>query len=321
MKKLIVLLLALAMVGAVSAQVTTSVSLSGSVYLWNQQAATQALKFAPNGSGYDVLTLAAQNKDGTAGLWVKDTNLFASPSFNVDCWAAWYKVGAVKTSLGSMNGGSYVQYLVNGWLGNYGPTDSMYGYGVLAEATVAPGATVAAYYPLPLNGASTITTALETSSIGVSYNIPKTANIVGQVNLGLVANNTTANVGFDYTGMPGLDAYGWFEFQQSGSKLTAGIGGQYVQPTWRVGAEFEGINSFAAYDVIASARYYVQPTLFVQVRPEYRSTGRIRVRGMVDYLFGNGFVVEPMVGYDVNPVAGAYNGLVSYVRFTYSLSM
>ncbi|TXT41789.1 MAG: hypothetical protein FD137_2596, partial [Spirochaetes bacterium] len=54
MKKLIVLLLALAMVGAVSAQVTTAVGLYGEVTLVDE--AGQG-KFTPWGNGYDTLTL------------------------------------------------------------------------------------------------------------------------------------------------------------------------------------------------------------------------------------------------------------------------
>jgi len=336
MKKLIVLLLAIAMVGAVSAQVTTSVTLSGSVYLWNKQsAAADAAKISPNGSGYDVLTIAAQGKDGNYGVWLKDTNLFASTTYitgvnfvtstttsatqtflNIDYWGAWYKVGGVKASLGALYGGSFVQYFNNGWLENYDPTDSMYGNGLLVE-TAAPVSGFNAGVYLPLSGATLVNT-VEKASVGFNYAVGKAATVCGQVNLDLVTSATIANVGFDFTGVKGLDAYGWFEYQQAAAIVRGGIGAQYKAATWRAGAEFEGDNNFANWDAIANLRYYVMPTLFVQVRPEYRSTGRIRVRGYVNYAFGNGFAIEPMVGYDKN--GATYDGLVSYVRLTYSMS-
>jgi hypothetical protein len=313
MKKLIVLLLTIAMVGAVSAQVTTAVSLSGSVYLWNKQsAAADKATLSPNGT----LTFSAQDKDGKYGFKVKDNDLITTPAFNPDYWAVWSKVSGVKASMGSLNGGSFVQYFNNGWLGSSNPTDAMYGNGLLVEtATAISGFNVGVF--LPLSGA-TLSNTLQMTSAGFNYAVGEIATVCGQVNLDLVTNATTANVGFDYTGFPGLDAYGWFEYQQAGSKVAGGVGGQYKAKTWRAGAEFEGANNFSAWDVVANARYYVTPVLFVQVRPEYRSTNRFRVRGYVNYAFGNGFSAEAMAGYDNNPVG--YTGFISYAKLGYSVS-
>ena len=317
MKKLIVLLLTIAMVGAVSAQVTTSVSLSGSVYLWNKQtAAADAASLSPNGAGSDILKFSATGKDGNYGLFVQDNDLIKTVAFNPDYWAVWYKVSMVKASMGSLNGGSFVQYFNNGWLGSSNPTDAMNGKGLLVEtATAISGFNVGVF--LPLSGA-TLSNTLQMTSAGFNYAVGEIATVCGQVNLDLVTNATTANVGFDYTGFPGLDAYGWFEYQQAGSKVAGGVGGQYKAKTWRAGAEFEGANNFSAWDVVANARYYVTPVLFVQVRPEYRSTNRFRVRGYVNYAFGNGFSAEAMAGYDNNPVG--YTGFISYAKLGYSVS-
>ncbi len=60
MKKLIVLLLAFAMVGAVSAQVTTAVALSGGITLVNDAGQSA---FARDGSGYDTITFKGSEKD------------------------------------------------------------------------------------------------------------------------------------------------------------------------------------------------------------------------------------------------------------------
>jgi len=319
MKKLIVLLLTIAMVGAVSAQVTTSVSLSGSVYLWNKQsAAADKATLSPNGAGYDILKFSATGKDENYGLFVQDNDLIKTVAFNPDYWAVWYKVSMVKASMGSLNGGSFVQYFNNGWLENYDPTDAMYGNGLLVE-TAAPisGFNVGVY--LPLSGATIVNT-LKATSAGFNYAVGEVATVCGQANLDFVLNATTVNIGFDYTGLPGLDGYGWFEYQQAGSAVAGGVGGQYKTKTWRAGAEFEGANNFANWDVVANARYYVTPVLFVQVRPEYRSTGRFRVRGYANYAFGNGFSAEAMAGYDSNPAAGAYTGFISYAKLGYSVS-
>ena len=313
MKKLIVLLLTIAMVGAVSAQVTTSVSLSGSVYLWNKQsAAADKATLSPNGA----LKFSATGKDENYGLFVQD--LIKTVAFNPDYWAVWYKVSMVKASMGSLNGGSFVQYFNNGWLENYDPTDAMDGNGLLVE-TAAPisGFNVGVY--LPLSGATIVNT-LKATSAGFNYAVGEVATVCGQANLDFVSNATTVNIGFDYTGLPGLDGYGWFEYQQAGSAVAGGVGGQYKTKTWRAGAEFEGANNFANWDVVANARYYVTPVLFVQVRPEYRSTGRFRVRGYANYAFGNGFSAEAMAGYDSNPAAGAYTGFISYAKLGYSVS-
>jgi hypothetical protein len=65
MKKLIVLLSLSQWFGAVSAQVTTAVALSGAVKIVDEAGSSI---FAPNGAGYDTLTLKAQDKDATYGF-------------------------------------------------------------------------------------------------------------------------------------------------------------------------------------------------------------------------------------------------------------
>ena len=101
MKKLIVLLLAFAMVGAVSAQVTTAVSLSGSVYLWNKQSASaDASTVSPNGASYDVLTIKGAGKDNKFGFELIDYDLLKTPAVVVDYWDIWYDTGMFKATLG-----------------------------------------------------------------------------------------------------------------------------------------------------------------------------------------------------------------------------
>ncbi|MCE1159017.1 MAG: hypothetical protein LWX10_09830, partial [Spirochaetia bacterium] len=97
MKKLIVLLLALAMVGAVSAQVTTAVGLYGEITLVDE--AGQGV-FTPWGNGYDTLTLKAQDKDGKYGFSLTDQNLLDGSFDTLRDWTVWGKVLGGKLSAG-----------------------------------------------------------------------------------------------------------------------------------------------------------------------------------------------------------------------------
>jgi len=316
MKKLIVLLLAFAMVGAVSAQVTTAVSLSGSVYLRNNQtAAAPSGKVSPNGSSYDVLTLKGAGKDNKFGFEVIDYDLISAAAFNVDYWDVWYDLGYAKATMGALNGGSYVQYFSNGWLENYDPTDNIK-TGILFETSaLVQGLKVGAFIPSGTDAYDNVQSAV----VGASF-AATGLTVRGQVNLGLVApKNTIVNAGFQFTGVKGLNTYGWTEYGLDSESFGYGVGAEYKAATWRAGAEFEGVND--DWGVIASLRYYVTPALFVQLRPEYRSSTRMRVRGYVNYAFGNGFSVEGMLGYDDQPKASpVFSSLIDYIKFGYSVA-
>jgi len=344
MKKLIVLLLAFAMVGAVSAQVATKVSLSGSVYLENfsNTATAPVSSLSPNGATYDVLTISGADKDGKYGFALQDRDLIKTANLNIDRWYAWGKVGKAKITLGgSMGGGDYVQYVNNGWIENYDPSDGFAGTGIQFDYSVSDALKVGAF--LPLSGATAVNT-FEAAKIGAAYSVGKT-NLYGQVNLDIANDNNLVNVGFDFTGVANLDVYGFGEYQIDAATTVFALGGQYKTATYRVGAEIEGTadSSNFAWDVVANLRYYVTKDLFVQVRPDYQvyqalSTkvnypdGRFRVRGYVNYALGSGLAVEGMVGYDTAkdtyvalPAAAAsdipVNGIIHYIRLTYSVSL
>lgn len=318
MKKLIVLLLAFAMVGAVSAQVTTKVSLSGSVYLEKDTSGsgTPVSSLSPNGTGYDVLTISGADKDGKYGFALLDRNLISTAALNVDRWYVWSKFDKAKLTLGgSMGGGDYVQYVNNGWIESVDPSDGFANTGIQLDYNVSDALKVGAF--LPLSGAAAVDT-IQAAKVGFAYSA-KTATVVGQANLDIVGAKNLVNVGFDFTGVENLDTYGFAEYQIDAAKALFAVGAQYKTATYRVGAEFEGSAATAfAYDVVLNARYYVTKALFVQVRPEYYSTTRIRVRSYVNYAFGNGFAGEIMGGYDTT---GTPSNFIHYVRVTYSVSL
>lgn len=318
MKKLIVLLLAFAMVGAVSAQVVAKVSLSGSVYLEKDTSGTgtPVSSLSPNGNTYDVLSFSGSDKDGKYGFYARDKNFIDGLALSVDRWYVWSKFAKAKVTLGSgMGGGNFVQYVNNGWIESVDPTDGFAGTGIEFDYNLSDALKVGAF--LPLSGASTANT-VQAVKVGAAYSA-KSMTVVGQVNLDIVGTNNIINAGFDFTGVQNLDVYGFAEYQLDAAKAVFALGSQYKTSTYRVGAEFEG--SAAAtfvWDAVLNARYYVTKDLFVQVRPEYYSSARVRVRAYANYAFGNGLAGEVMGGYDTN---GAPNKIIHYVRVTYSVSL
>jgi len=354
MKKLFVLLLALAVVTGAFAQVTTSVTLSGAMYLENSRGDGETVTYlAPDGSTYDTLKLKA-SKDDKFGFELYEKNVLAAIA--IDNWMVWYDVGFAKFSFGQLDGGSYVQYFNNGWIENYTPTDNI-ARGLLVESMDFGGLKLAAFIPgdaQPTTGATVqdftdIRDYYKRSVLAASYTIEDMAKILFQYNLGLteegVSDTSNVNLGFDFTGVEMLDVYGWVNYDFTGSgALTGGIGGQYKTGTFRAGAEFEmqSADDVMAFDVVGNVRYYVMPTLFVQARVAYLNDkntydddpsatttlvqygdSRVWVKTYVNYAFGNGFAFEGMVGYDTLPITRAEKwdaALINYLRFTYSVS-
>jgi hypothetical protein len=319
MKKLIVLLLAFAMVGAVSAQVTTKVSLSGSVYLEKDTGGSGTITstLSPNGNGYDVISFSASDKDGKYGFYARDKNFIDGLALAVDRWYVWSKpFDKTKVTIGSgLGGGDYVVYFNNGWLENFDPNDGFTAAGFQVDYNVSEALKVGAF--IPLTGATTVDT-VQAVKVGAAYS-GETLLVTGQVNLDIPGANNLFNVGFDFTGVENLDVYGWAEYQLDAADMFFGVGGQYKTSLFRVGAEFEGggLGAFA-WDAVLNARYYVTPALFVQVRPELYSSDRVRVRGYLNYTIGSGLGAEVMGGYDS---AGTSTTFIHYVRLTYSVSL
>jgi len=320
MKKLIVLLLAFAMVGAVSAQVVAKVSLSGSVYLERDTTGSGVITstLSPNGNTYDVLSFSASVKDGKYGFYARDKNFIDGVDLAVDRWYVWSKpFDKTKVTIGrGMGGGDYVMCFDNGWLEIYDPQDGFAGTGIEVDYNITDALKVGAF--LPLSGATTVNT-LKAAKAGFSFAAEK-ATLVGQVNLDIPGANSLVNVGFDFSGVENLYAYGWAEYQIDAADAAFGVGGQYKTATYRVGAEFEGLVGATPFewDVVLNARYYLTKALFLQVRPEYYSDARIRVRTYANYALGAGLAAEVMGGYDTDGTATKF---IHYVRVTYSVSL
>jgi hypothetical protein len=330
MKKILVLLLALAMVGGAFAQVVVTVGASGSDYVIRSTAGASdpISSLSPNGSGSDILTIKAADKDNKYGVLLQDRNLFSTAAFNMDAWNVWYDTGlGAKVTVGNLSGGSYTIGLTNGFIGTYSPNDKVSGNGLLVESNTLGDLTVGLF--MPQSGGKAIDTTFMASSFGLGYVVKDMVSVSALVNLGLASGAATdVNVGFDGSfGVAGLDAYGFVDYSTAtATGITFGVGGQFKQPEFRAGLEFEGNSATKlAYDVVANVRYYVMPTFFVQIRPMFYSTsngmdGRYAVRALGNYALGNGLSVEVMGGYDAKPAATASASPIYYAKLGYSVS-
>ncbi len=319
MKKLIVLLLAFAMVGAVSAQVTTAIAASGEIDIIDQDLAGA---FADDGAGYDTITFKATEKEGKFGISVTEDNYIDGIGAPRD-WTTWYKGKFTKVSIGNLRNGDYRLTLPN-WYTNYGlgGNDRISGYGMLIQATPAAGLSVGVNLPYPTAGEDTLDT-FKKADLGVKYDIKDVGTAVAMANLNLVDGKTAVNVGFKFTGMKDLTAVALFKYAQQAKdgatvasyadvtsaglafaysgveKLAIGLEGTFTTNGQTTTKAWSGV---AAYDVRAKAVYSVTDALSATLGGTYTTYARDGIDydafAQVAYDYGNGLSSEATVGFN-----------------------
>jgi len=317
MKKLIVLLLAFAMVGAVSAQVTTAISLSGAVTLVDQ--AGKGV-FAADGNGYDTLTFKASEKDGKYGFSITDQNVLngfsdlyesvygdlnddGDTADKVDAirdWNVWYKTSFAKVFFGNLRNGDFRFASVYGYSDYMGSSDRISGYGLLVESLPMNGLTFGVNLPFGTTAANTLDV-LQKADLGVKYAIKDVGALFVMANLDLVTPKNVVNAGFNYTGMKGLNAVLNVKGQFNANQYNAYLGLDYTGVD-KLEAYFEAYFQSKAgvigWMVFAEGDYAVTDALTAIVGAAVGDASYLDVYGEADYAFGNGFTAKAIVGYD-----------------------
>jgi hypothetical protein len=310
MKKLIVLLLALAMVGAVSAQVTTSVALSGEVTLVDQAGNGVFTRY---GNGYDTLTLKASEKDGKYGFAFTEQNILDDGAFVVRDWTVWGKALGGKLSVGNLRNATF-RLTLPYWAGAtiFGGTDRVSGYGVLYESTAKNGLTFGVNLPYGTTAGAALNV-LKKVDLGVKYDVAKVGTFIALANLDLVTPNNVVNAGFKYTGMKDLTATALFQgkFDANTYKASAGFAYTGVKSlTANLEGAFTSTAGVAAYSVWAQGAYAVTDLVTATVGGSYANTG-YDAYGTLAYSLGNGFSVDATVGFNaaLYALANLYYGV------------
>jgi len=317
MKKAIVLLLALAVLGgAAFAQATVAVSLYGDVVLVNQDAEGV---FERWGAGYDVITIKA-SKDNY-GFNISDQNVLdgAFPdAASIRDWAVYYKVfeDKAKFTFGKLRDGTIRMTLPNWYYGaNLGGTNRITGYGLLANAYPMDGLTLGLNLPYA-ETAAPVADVLQMADIGAKYVIADVGTLIALADLNLVAESNVINFGFTYSGMEALTATLLYKGTFAAAATHAfAVGVAYdVSEALNFGVEFDGAyTTELAWEVAAGAGYTISDTLYAGFKGFYDSDAAYDVDAWVGYDLGAGFTVEADAGFD-----GAFHGgLTAYYAVSF----
>lgn len=314
MKKLIVLLLALAMVGAVSAQVTTAVGLYGEITLVDE--AGQGV-FTPWGNGYDTLTLKAQDKDGKYGFSMTDENVLSGPTVTLTDpdgnhtftdyglvlrdWTVWGKVLGGKLSAGKLRDATF-RLTLPYWPSYtiFGGTDRVAGQGVFYVYGPKEGLSLGVNLPYGLVAEDTLDV-LQKADLGVKYDIKDVGTAFALMDMNFVTPANVLNAGFKFTGVKSLTATAITKLQFDADIYRFALGASYTGIE-NLAAYFEGAfvstAGVATYSIWAQGDYTVIDPVTVSLGAYVGDNSKYDVYGLVAYDLGAGMTAEASLGYD-----------------------
>jgi len=297
MKKLIVLLLALAMVGAVSAQVTTAIGLYGEVTLVNE--AGQGV-LAPWGNGYDTLTLKAQDKDGKFGFSLTDQNLLDGNFDTLRDWTVWGKVLGGKLSVGLLRDATFrlTLPLWNSYT-LFGGTDRVSGNGLFYVNGPKNGLSFGVNLPYGTVAANTVDV-LKKADLGVKYDVKNVGTGFALMNLDLVTPGNVLNAGFKFTGVKNLTATAIVRAAFDANLHKAALGVSYAgvkNLTAYAEAALVSTAGVITYSAVAQGNYDVTDVISATLGAFYGSAG-YDVWAALGYDLGAGFSAEASLGFD-----------------------
>ena len=292
MKKLIVLLLAFALVGAVSAQVTTAVSLSGHVTLIDQDAKSV---FARDGS---VLTLKASDADGKYGFAISDADVLTDGFNLVRDWNVWYKGTAGKAVFGKLRNSDFRMTLPYWNVAQFGGFDRITGYGLLYETPTVKNLTFGVNFPASETATSTVNV-LKNADVAAKYS-DKNFTWMVLANLDMVTPNNVVFGGASFTGYKDLVLTGLFKGAFDANNYGFAGGVQYTgidKFTFNVEGSYQ--TSGSVYDIWGQVAYAVTDALSAKVGYVNGNAGVTNdFYGAIGYDLGNGLSAEASVGYD-----------------------
>jgi len=310
MKKLIVLLLTIAMVGAVSAQVTTAVSLSGEVVLVDE-----AGKSVFTDYGADTLTFKASDKDSKYGfsLTYADINVLNVAPRD---WNFWWKGQYAKVILGNLRNGDFRTTLPY-WAGAtiFGGTDRITAYGVLIEnAAPISGLTFGVNLPIGIAASKTLDV-LQKADVGLKYKMEGIGTATVLVNADFVTPNTVLNAGFTYTGIKDLTGVAIFQGKFNAKTYKAALGLAYSgidKLALNLEGAYTNTAGASAFSVWGQGAYNLTDKVSATVGGSVANGGAYDAYANLGYDFGNGLSSE---------VGGGYNGaLYAAAKIYYSVS-
>lgn len=320
MKKLFVLLLALAVVTGAFAQVTTAISLSGGVKLIDQDTVSA---FEQDGNGYDVLTFKATDKDGKYGFSMTDQNILgadinaADSGINLRDWNVWYKVldGKMKFTFGALRNADYRTILPVWEVNTFGGTDRINVQGMLVQFMLVDGLNFGFGLPVSTTPSDTVDYTLSGIDLGFAYTITDIGKLTALVRLNesfdpdgtgpLVADTdaTMINAGFSFTGMEGLTAnlLGKFVTSTNYSGTYFAVGADYaVTEALTASAEFglSAVEGTTTWDIWARGKYVITDMFYAYATARFDSADAYSFIVTPGIDMGNGFNIELDVGYD-----------------------
>lgn len=315
MKKLFVLLLALAVVTGAFAQVTTAISLSGGVKLVDQVGKSA---FEQDGANYDVLTFKATDKDGKYGFSISDEDILGG-GITIRDWNVWYNLfdGKAKFIAGYLRNSDFRMLLPVGKTTAFGATDRIAGQGFILEVMPMDGLTLGLSHPVSTAGQDFMNDTLSGADFGASYTIADIGKVIflarWKESYGIDLNNdkTTAanekvpdafmaNFGFSFTGMEGLTANVIGKFvsssQGTASHIFVAAGALYTMDKLEVLLE----GCLASKPEFLGNTTSVNLGTFwdVYLRPWYTITDNLYVYAPITFDQDNVFTAKAVAGYD-----------------------
>ncbi len=302
------MLLTIAMVGVVSAQVTTNVALSGGITLIDQAGNA---KFAPDGSGYDTLAFTAAEKEGKYGFTVKFNDILddlsgipTSPTSNktlggLSEWNVFYVGKYVKYTLGqSLSNSTFRAALATSNTTFYRLSGISDKSGILVQSTTLGDLVLGAFFPVTYAGGPSVDM-LKGADFGVKYTMKDVGFAQGYVNLATGANKV--GVGFTYTAVKGLTAAAVAEVGIDAKSYSFGASAQYtgIEKLTAILQACDVITTSNAFEVYGKASYDVLDNVTAVGWGKFVSTGKkITAGAFVDYGFANGLTLEGNTSYD-----------------------
>jgi len=293
MKKAIVLLLALAVLGgAAFAQVNTGVYLHGKVTVVDQ--AGEGV-FDTNNWFADTLTFKASND--TMGFAMTYYNVFEANLTQPRDWNAYYTISdMIKVSVGNLRNATY---RMGGVYGAFS-TSRITGYGLLSEVTPIDGLKIGINLPFGTTAAETVEV-LQSTDIGISYAIADLGKVIFLANLDLVNESNQINFGFNFNSVENLTAIvnyvGTFAATAE-HKFGAGVDYMLMDGALDVGVEFNGQYTDAlAWQVYPYAAYTLNDNVSFGFDGYYDNDAVLDVSASAYYDFLNGLKPNLTVGY------------------------
>jgi hypothetical protein len=311
MKKLIVLLLAFAMVGAVSAQVTTAVALSGKVTLVDQ--AGNSL-FDLAGAGADTFTLSAKDKTGKYGFSLTDGNVLDGFGAFRD-WNVWTTGKYTKVIVGSLRNGDFRLTQAYGGTSYLAATDRISGYGLLVETLPVNGLTFGVNLPIGTT-AGKFVDVLQNADLGAKYS-KDAITAFAMLNLDLVApKGTILNAGAKYTGVKNLPITALFKGQFDANTYAVSVGTDFTgveKLDLYVEADYQYTAGANGFTVFAEGDYAVTDALTAIVGGSFGDGNAYDVYGEIDYACLPGTTSSATIGFN-----GAF---YANLAFSYNISL